>query len=242
VLALTVGWQWTFLGVALVGIGVVLAAERIRPVLDADRLPARPVSIAGIFVPLRTVFASPALAELSLVGFTYAAMQVCLMSFLVVYFTETLGFPLRYAGYALTIANLGGIVGRVSWGAIADHFIAPRRLLGLLGLASACCSLATLAFTPTWPWLGLLAVCTCFGATAIGWNGVHLAEVARRAPKGQAGAITGACGFLTFAGVVVGPPLFALLATLTESYRAGFAACGLATGTIGIYLLLSKRE
>ena len=33
-----------------------------------------------------------------------------------------------------------------------------------------------------------------FGMTAIGWNGVQLSEVARHAPAGQAGAVTGASG------------------------------------------------
>ena len=65
-----------------------------------------------------------------------------------------------------------------------------------------------------------------FGATAIGWNGVQLAEVARHAPAGQAGTVTGASGFVTFAGVVIGPPTFALLAAVTGSYRVGFVAFG----------------
>jgi MFS-type transporter involved in bile tolerance (Atg22 family) len=80
-----------------------------------------------------------------------------------------------------------------------------------------------------------------FGATAIGWNGVQLAEVARRAPPGQAGAVTGACGVITFSGVVLGPPLFAALAAATGSYRNGFlllaALC--VAGSLG--LLVPRR-
>ena len=38
------------------------------------------------------------------------------MSFLVVYLTESLGYSLVAAGFALTVANLGGIVGRILWG------------------------------------------------------------------------------------------------------------------------------
>ena len=57
----------------------------------------------------------------------------------------------------------------------------------------------------------ILALCSLFGATAIGWNGVQLAEVARNAPADEVGAITGAAGFITFGGVVTGPPTFALI-------------------------------
>jgi MFS-type transporter involved in bile tolerance (Atg22 family) len=49
-----------------------------------------------------------------------------------------------------------------------------------------------------------------------------LAEVARLAPPGTAGKVTGASGFVTFAGVVIGPPSFALLSAITGSYRIGF--------------------
>jgi MFS-type transporter involved in bile tolerance (Atg22 family) len=34
--------------------------------------------------------------------------------------------------------------------------------------------------------------------------------------------VQGAAGFVTFAGVVMGPPLFALIASATGSYRVSF--------------------
>ena len=65
----------------------------------------------------------------------------------------------------------------------------------------------TASFGATWPAPATLAVCALFGATAIGWNGVQLAELARNAPTGQAATVTGAANFVTFGGVVVGPPM-----------------------------------
>ena len=85
-------------------------------------------------------------------------------------------------------------------------------------------------------------MCAFFGATAIGWNGVQLSQVARHAPPGQAGAVTGASGFLTFTGVVLGPPLFAVLAGVTGSYRAGFAAFGTLSILCGLWLLVTRRD
>ena len=104
----------------------------------------------------------------------------------------------------------------------------------------ATCAYATAAFGADWPGAATIVVCTLFGTTAIGWNGVQLAEVARNAPAGQAGTVTGASGFVTFAGVVLGPPVFALLALLTGSYRVGFAAFGSASLVCGV-ALLSRR-
>jgi MFS family permease len=88
----------------------------------------------------------------------------------------------------------------------------------------------------------VFAVCAVFGATAIGWNGVQLAQVARHAPPGQAGTVTGASGFLTFAGVVLGPPTFALLATLIASYRIGFAAFGTLSLACGLWLFTKSKQ
>jgi hypothetical protein len=82
-----------------------------------------------------------------------------------------------------------------------------------------------------------------FGATAFGWNGVQLSEVARLAPPGSAGKVTGATGFVTFAGVVIGPPVFALLSSWTGSYRAGFAtfAAGSFAAAFGLLARAGRR-
>lgn len=246
VLAVGLGWRAALLAVAALGVAVAVLAETTRRKLDAAPVrESRPFSLAGMVAPLRTVFRHPVLLELSITGFVYAAMQVCLTSFLVVYLTESLGLALVAAGLALTAANVGGIIGRVGWGAVADQWIPPRRMLGLLGLAAAGCAYAVASFDGGWPRPALLAVCALFGGTAIGWNGVQLAEVARHAPAGQAGAITGASGFITFAGVVVGPPAFALLAALTGSYRVGFAVFGTVSLVCGAALLVrppGKRD
>jgi MFS family permease len=235
-LALALGWRPALLLVTACGVAVAGLAQPTRRRLDV-RSSGRPLSLHALIAPLRTVMRDRALFELSIVGFVYAAMQMCLMSFLVVYLSETLRYPLIAAGLALTTANVGGIVGRIAWGAVADRWIAPRRLLALIGMASAALAFATAAFGATWPVAGTLAVAGLFGATAIGWNGVQLSQVARHAPAGHAGTITGASGFVTFAGVVSGPPLFALLAAVTDSYRVGFVVFGAACLACGAALL-----
>jgi MFS family permease len=239
-LTLAIGWRPALLWVVACGVVIVALAQPLRRRLDvigADRA----FSVAALTAPLRSVLRDRRLAELSVVGFIYAAMQMCLMSFLVVYLTEALGYPLIAAGLALTTANVGGVAGRIAWGAIADHWIAPRRMLGLIGVATSACAFAAASFSAVWPHPAVLAVAALFGATAIGWNGVQLSQVARHAPPGQAGAITGASGFITFAGVVSGPPLFALLAAVTDGYRTGFVVFGVLCLLCGSALLARSR-
>lgn len=235
-LALALGWRPTFALVALVGVMVVLVAQPIRAGLDAERRPQRPLSFAAIVGPLALLRESPALLALALVSFVYSATQVCLTSFLVVHLTGTLGYPLVSAGLILTATMIAGAIGRIAWGFVADRLLAPHRTLALIGVLAAACALAMTLSEPEWPLAGVIALATCFGATAIGWNGVQLAEVARLAPPGAAGKVTAATSVVTFAGVVVGPPLFALLADLTGSDRAGFTMLAAASGLAGVAL------
>lgn len=236
-LVLIAGWRVTFVLLTFLGVGIALLAQTTRAQFDADRNPGRALSFAGIAAPLRLVLSRRVLRLLAVTGATYAATQMCLMSFLVVYLTEGLGLSLVAGGLALTVANVGGIVGRIVWGTVADRLLSPRTTLGLLGLAAGACAGTIATYGNDWGRSSLLVICAIFGATAIGWNGVQLSQVARHAPTGQAGVVTGAAGFLTFTGVVVGPPAFAVLAGLTGSYRVGFAIFGTLSALCGAWLL-----
>ena len=240
-LTLAVGWRAAFAIVAVAGIGVIGSAQPVRASLDVDRRPQRRFTIAGIFAPLALLRESRALRDLSVVSFAYSAVQVCLTSFLVVHLTESLHWTLVGAGLALTSATVGGVAGRVGWGYVADRWLPPRVVLVLIGLCAGACGAGMALATSAWPPAALMALAALFGATAIGWNGVQLSEVARLAPPGAAGKVTGATGFVTFAGVVIGPPSFALLSSLTGSYRIGFAMFA-AFSTIAALALLRRRD
>jgi hypothetical protein len=88
--------------------------------------------------------------------------------------------------------------------------------------------------TPAWPHAAVFGVALVHGATAIGWNGVYLSEVARLATPGAAGAATGGALALTFLGIVAGPPAFVAIVTATGSYRIAFFAIALAGGLGGL--------
>jgi MFS family permease len=238
---LAIGWRPAFAIVALAGAVVLAVAQPLRNRLDADRNPRRRASLAGIFAPLALLRQRPALLELALVSLVYSAMQVVLTSFLVAYLTETLHWSLVPAGFALTAATLGGVAGRIGWGHVADRFIRPRQVLILIGCLTSVFAVALTFATPEWPAQLVVPLALLFGATAIGWNGVQLSEVARLAEPGMAGKVTGATSFVTFAGVVAGPPSFALLSSLTGGYRIGFVAFAVFCAGAAL-ALLRQRE
>ena len=94
----------------------------------------------------------------------------------------------------------------------------------------------------TWPDWSIHLIAAAFGATAIGWNGVQLAELARHAPPGEAAAVTGAAGVISFTGVIIAPLAFGALSATAGGTRAGFVAVALVAGLTGLALLGAQRR
>ncbi|UCD68604.1 MAG: MFS transporter [Betaproteobacteria bacterium] len=226
-LLVLVGWQSAAIAVALIGVLVIAAAQPIRRGIDL----AQPYPAArrggGLLEPLRLVFSHARLRELAISSFAFSGMQMCLGTYLVVVLADRAHLSVSAAGGALSVAMVAGIIGRLLWGVLADYGFSSRSVLGLLGVMMAACAVLITLIDNTWT-MGLIYLLSfVFGASAIGWNGVYLAEVARIAPPGQAGSATGASLAMTYSGVVVSPSLVWLTHAITDSYASGFILVGL---------------
>ena len=231
------GWKTSALSVGLACVALAAAIQPYRAVVDLAQHFDRPKKPASLLEPLRLVLAHPLLCEMAFASCTYSGMQACLSTFLVVYLNQRIGFSVPVAGAALATAMTAGIIGRISWGVVADNWVKPRALLGILGVTMSVGAALTAMFTGTWPLAAVFAVSFAYGATAIGWNGVYLSEVARIAPAGKAGAATGATLAMTYAGVVVLPMLFWAVHAVSASYAAAFIAVGSLTLWRGVLFL-----
>jgi MFS family permease len=239
-LVLALGWERgaIVIGVCCFALAVLIAPVRAR--YDTGLNPRAPVSLAAAFAPVGLVARTPRLRELAVTGLVYAGVQITLVTYLVTFLVDSFALSLVLAGVVMAVSQLASVLGRLLWGALADRALARRTMLGLLGLGMGASALATLAAGPEWPrWL-LFVFASLFGATAVGWNGVFLAEVARIAPQGQVSQATGGCLFFTFLGVVLTPPLFNLVLALGGSYAVAYALLGLPGLAVGARLLLRR--
>jgi MFS family permease len=207
---------------ALCVLGALLA-EVLRGKLDTLRDPAAPLpTLARLTQPMRFVASHAVLRTLALCSLVFSAVQVCVSSYLVSFLTHDLRWTLVAAGVALAAAQVAGVVGRVLWGVLADRRGEARSALIALAVAMALCGLVMPWLNPATPHAVVTALLVAYGATAIGWNGVFLATIARVVPLEQAALATSGCLFFTFFGVVIGPPLFgaagSALGTLGPSY------------------------
>jgi MFS family permease len=236
-LVLLAGWQVALLAVAAANLLCAVASQPLRSSLDADRQPDRALAFGNLLQPLHLVLSQRALARLAAFSFVFSAVQLSLSTYLVTYLHVALDYGLVKAGLALSVAQMGGIVGRVAWGYVSDRWLGARRALAMLAALMALSTLATALLNEQVPPVLVFTLLIVFGASAIGWNGVYLAEVARRAPPGMASMATGGTLAVTFFGVVLGPALFGAMAALGGGYRAGFAALALPTGLCFLALM-----
>lgn len=234
-------WQASLAAVALVCVLCAWLAQALRAELDSDRRPEATVRWSSLIQPIRLVMAHRALLTMASCSFMFSMVQLSLTTYLVTFLHDDLSYGLVAAGLALSVTQMGGIGGRIAWGYVADRWLGARRMLLLLASMMALGALASAFLTAQTPQSVVVAILVAFGASAIGWNGVYLAEVARRAPPGMASMATGGTLAFTFLGVVVGPPMFGALSGLFGTYRAGFVGLMVMACVSGTVLFWSQR-
>lgn len=238
--ALTFGWQWAVVSMVMVILIVLALVQIMHKVWDADRESHAEVAqqkFGG--VPL--VMSRPALRWLSLTGLLFAGVQRCLLTFTVIYLVAERGYSLIEAGVMLSLIQVGGVLGRLGWGWIADRYSSSSVLL-IVATVSVIDTFALMALQAEWPRIVVYAVFFIFGLAALGWNGVLHAETARLSPPGLASMVAGGSTFFVFGGVLLGPSLFALLYTVIGSYSATFMMLALASAAGGALVLFARRS
>jgi MFS family permease len=222
--------SWRIGVLAMAGIAFVVAAaiQPLRAGLDAGREAGRGAGVGAIAREavgsvgmLRTDLA---LRRLTIMACGYGVAQFCFLTFFVAFQVAILGTPLAEAGLYLAFGQAAGIIGRLGWALLADR-VGGRIPLVICGLAAAAGGLVLAFAGAGTPRLVVILAGIVMGATAVGWNGVMLAEAARIAPQGQVGAATAALSFAFAITMMIAPPAFTGLVGLTGGYTAGFLMC-----------------
>jgi len=225
-LAAAFGWQGALHALALAGGGLLILFLPLRRRLDAARTSRRP----GARSPVKLVLARPRLRRLAAAGSALAAVQLSVSTFYTAYLVDGLGLPLAVGGVLFGLVQVMGVPARVLWGWLADGVFGLERALAILaGLTAAGLALTAVA-GPDWPLWGLALVGVHLGLSVMAWTGLYLAAAVAAAPEDASAVSAGAMVF-TFAGVVMGPPLFGLVVERLGGYPAAFAAAaGVALG------------
>lgn len=239
--ALMFGWKWAIALVIIFAVLMTGALQCVRATWDDDRTIQAGSAAQQAREGMTLLWRMPELRWLSVASMFMSGVQLCLSSFAVTMLVQEAGYGLVAAGVMLSVAQGAGVAGRIAWGWIADRF---GNCLGLLLNLSAvmvvCCGVMALV-TAQWSPMLMALLFLVFGASAIGWNGLFLAEVARLSPQGKVSVATSGAMVWNFAGILIGPALFALIVRASGSYALTFGLLSLFALGGFVLLLMTAR-
>ncbi|HWX50040.1 MAG TPA: MFS transporter [Roseomonas sp.] len=234
----------TVMGITLL---TILVAQPFRRLLDSDRGAGRPGWGRALFAPAALVRsvgilrAHPSLPLLTALGASFSVMQACLMAFMATYMVTDHHASLAEAGRIVAVMQGASMVGRVVLGWAADRMGHALRHLVVQAVISALAVVLLITAGETSS-LALYGCAALVGFTAIGWNGVHIAELARVAPSALVSDVTSAASLFGFLGSICGPLAFAALVGWSGSYAVTFLAVAGQLAAFGLASALFLRR
>jgi MFS family permease len=172
-------------------------------------------------------------------GVFLITIQTCFSTYLVLFLTRELDFPILLAGTYFMIAFFCGAVGRVCWSAFSDYSFHGRRkpvlFINCVFLVVICCLLGFVPLSSSQKWIILLLIAT-FGLTGIGWNAIWITMVGEIVERESSGLAVAEAFFIGIIGSLVGPPVFGYIVDATGSFV--FAWQFLAISAFAVIVLL----
>ncbi|MGO4736233.1 MFS transporter [Bosea sp. 2KB_26] len=234
-----VGAVWTI--VAIIFFCIVLVQPFQRS-LDAEKGPQNRawarlfLSPSSLSRSARVLNSHPSLPMLTALGVSFSITQASITAFTATYMVTQHGKTLAQAGHYIAVLLAASTVARIFFGWLADRMGAGLLLLSLLAFGAGSAIMLLVASTNASPWMvyGCMAL---VGATSMGWNGVHMAELARVAPPTLIGDVTSGASLFGFVGSICGPLVFAIVASRTGSFDWPFLLVAGQLAAFGLFAL-----
>jgi len=236
------GWRGALVCAASMSLAFALMLQPFRAEFDSDRQPQRSLKLTDLRATLGAVLRDARVRELAMGLFAFTGLQLAFASFFISFLSLGMGWTLTDAGIAYSIAMGAGIAGRLLWGWVGSVYVPPILLLAVLGLVMGLACMAIGLVDAGWQRPAVWAVAFIYGLTGIGYQGVLLAEIARIAPPGMAGVVTGGAVFFAYLGMITFPGSFGLILALTGSYQTAFVILGAVPIMAGVMLFRSVRR
>jgi predicted MFS family arabinose efflux permease len=190
-----------------------------------QRVPRSGMSLADLAVPLRSLTSAPGLLRVSIAGAVFSVAQSCWFTFAVTYLVIAHGLSLGVAGLVFAVMQAFGVVGRIAMGWIADN-VSSTATLACVAVLSAMVTILFGLYRPDWPAWSLLPLAAAGGVSVSGWNGVQIAEVARRSPRHLVGETAAGSVILVFFSNMLAPVAFAAFVAATGRFELAFVIAG----------------
>ncbi|MDI3409020.1 MFS transporter [Streptomyces cavernicola] len=235
-LAAVVGWRWSFVLAAGVGVLVYVA---VRLWLPAPRDQAEGAAPAASGVPVREVLRIGVLWRFSLMLFGYAALTWGLSTWIPSYLNTERGLSLTSAGVLVAVPSLAAALGTLLGGRLSDRFEGHHRKVILPAMSVAAPALCLMAVLPS---LAGAIVCGTIAvfAASLCYMPIFAVPLRSLAPElvGVGSAI------VVFGGQVAGmvvPPVLGVIADAV-SFEAAFAVLALGPVITAVLAMLTPQD
>lgn len=242
-LTLSFGWRVPLLLILAYAVVTALMLERWRRFWDDDRDP-HAAGQTNLLTGVIVLWKYRTLRYLGIAAFFFSLVQLCVGTFTVNLLVHDVGYSLVAAGIMLSLVQIAGMAGRLAFGWIADRSGNAIAVLILTSLSAAAGCVGSVFISTSWPTLVLGLFYVLFGIVAYGWNGVMHAQIARLSPPGMVSVATGGAMVWIFAGILVGPALFAMVYRSIGSYTVMFgylAAGALISAAMAAFAVRAER-
>lgn len=174
---------------------------------------------------LREILRNAGVRRTTEVAMLLVTAQLCYQGYLALYLVDRLGWSKPAAAALLVAVHVGGVLGRMAWGALSDRRYGGRRVPALswcagVGLLFPLVLIALARF-PQRPAVAIAALAG--GVLLLGWNGLYVTLVTENAGPAQGATAMGMSMTALYLTTIVALPLFGWLVDHT-SYTLGWAA------------------
>jgi predicted MFS family arabinose efflux permease len=151
--------------------------------------------------------------------------QLCYQGYLALYLVDRLGWTNHAAAALLVAVHVGGVLGRLAWGALSDARYAGRRVPALAWCAgSGLLFPLVLIALPRFPSPPAVTIAAFAGGILLlGWNGLYSTLVAESAGPARGATAMGVTMTALYLATMIGLPAFGWLVDHT-SYTLGWIA------------------
>ncbi|MCO5089965.1 MFS transporter [Bosea sp. (in: a-proteobacteria)] len=222
-MVLGLGFAGTIWAMTAIVLASAMLVRAFRASLDLEKGPRNPawarmfLSPSSLTRSARVLGSHASLPMLAALGVSFSMTQACVNAFTATYMVTQHGKTLAEAGHLVATLLVASTFSRIFLGWLADRLGGGLRLLCVLApvTGTAIALMIAAGGAPAW----LLHLCMALiGATAMGWNGVHMAELARVSPPTLIGDVTSGASLFGFAGSICGPLIFAVIAHWTGGF------------------------
>jgi len=218
-------WRLAFeigAAVALSG-GLAFALAYRRPV--RPRHQARPIRHATTLPYLVAMLCQPWMRRVVWSGVALVSAQFGILTYLMFFLRDRQGIPLTRGAWALFLAQLFGVAGRVILAAWSDHSRVGRLRPVLASMVAVAAGLLALVVVPAHtPVTVLVIIAGWIGFFGFGWYGPWVAHITEASPPESVGLALGTAMAANQIAIVTTPPLLGLLLDVTGTYTALWGA------------------